>query len=111
MMTVWKFRLQGTNAGRIMMPKGARALHVAMQNGEPFLWALVDTSQTSQEERRFEVYGTGQPMADLDDTDSPYPFAREVRHIGTFMMHDGRLVFHVFERINSPEPRRPANAL
>lgn len=45
MQTVWKFpvpRAPAALAAEIKMPGGANILKLAMQDGEPTLWALVD---------------------------------------------------------------------
>ncbi len=70
------------------MPIGAKILTVQTQNDIPCLWALVDP-QAETEGRNIEIFGTGHPV--LSDLGT----ARE--YIGTFQMHNGTLVFHVFE--------------
>jgi hypothetical protein len=67
------------------LPKDARILDVQVQNECPCMWALVNPNNET-EYRRFYIYGTGHPMPDkLGD------------FIGTFQLHDGALIFHLFE--------------
>lgn len=86
MKTVWKYRLDPDIT--IEMPEGAEVLCVQTQNGQPTLWALVDSSNPL-ERRRFVGSDTGHPIPD----DSG-------KYVGTFQIDriKGRtLVFHVFE--------------
>jgi len=68
------------------MPVGAQVLHVHMQHGIPCIWALVDSENENEIERRvFSLRGTGHV---LDDGYRTY--------IGT--IHDGDIyVWHIFE--------------
>jgi len=85
-MTIWKWELKTTDEQTILMPLGARLLTVQVQNGVPCIWALVNPT-ANQIERRFGVYGTGNPVPD------------EVgEYVATYQLADGRLVFHVFDR-------------
>lgn len=82
-MEVWKVEL-GSAQG-CMMPRGAKPLSVHMQNGVPCMWLLVDPS-ADREERSFHTAGTGHK---LPDNISAF--------IGTFLVENDALVFHVFE--------------
>jgi hypothetical protein len=82
-LTIWKFPLT-VDPAVIVMPQDARVLTVAAVGGEPFVWAIVDPAKPLVE-RCFTVRGTGHEM----DTVGAY--------VGTFMLLDGALVFHVFE--------------
>lgn len=84
---MYKYPLDIQDEVVVMMPKGARVLSVQVQNGRPCLWAAVDPSEQTLEERWFRIAGTGHPIQD-DVVDG---------FIGTIQMYDGRLVFHVFE--------------
>jgi hypothetical protein len=64
-LVVWKYEL-AFRAGwqTIELPIGAKILDVAFQ-GDPFLlhlWALVDPTTDSKEERSFAIYGTGHEL-------------------------------------------------
>lgn len=84
---IWKYPLKINDTNTIDMPEGARILCVQIQNGGPCLWALVDTQSPIKVPRVIETFGTGHPMNDS---------LRE--YIGTYQLHDGALVFHVFEQ-------------
>lgn len=66
-------------------PVGAKPLCVQVQNGMPTLWCEVDDEENSYENRKVFVHGTGHPIR-IDATE----------YIGTFQLHGGSLVFHVF---------------
>jgi hypothetical protein len=63
-------------------------LSVQTQNGTPSLWALVDDAAPIVN-RTFKTYGTGNAMPDADSVG---------QFLGTYQVHDGLLVFHVFEQ-------------
>jgi hypothetical protein len=86
-MRIWKFPLDVNDLQTISMPHNAQILHVASQSNQPNLWALVDENAPTVDARRFVTYGTGHPMP--DDNYGHY--------VGTYQMHGGQLVFHVFE--------------
>jgi len=81
MKTVYKYPLPFTS-GIVLMPKDAMVVHVSEQNGEPMLWAEVNTEE-GLEERYFIIYGTGQNI------DSRYGY------IGTWMSPP--FVWHLYE--------------
>lgn len=85
MKTVWKYDVPVKDEFSFSMPVGAVLLHVAVQGTEVKLWALVDPQQAG-ELRRFRLAGTGHPVE-----------YRNVAHVGSFMLHSGALVFHLFE--------------
>jgi hypothetical protein len=86
MKTIWKFPFPITDEVKIEMPENAWILGVQVQRECPCIWALVDT-KAEMKPRSFRVFGTGQPI----DTGIDYDF------IGTFQIHGGALVFHLFE--------------
>lgn len=87
---IWKYDLNPNEGDQMScfleMPAQAKILTVQIQHGKPRLWALVDPNR-SKELRRFQVVGTGHPF-------EPAPTAH---HIGSFQMHEGTFIFHVFE--------------
>lgn len=93
MRVIYKYRLAVTDTQTISMPAGAKLLTVQVQSGNsaqgdhPYLWALVETV-APLEDRTFITVGTGHPVSD----DS-------LNYLGTYQLHDGRLVFHVFELV------------
>ncbi len=89
MKTVWKFPIEATEIQSVQMPRGAQILYVGVQ-GEGLrmkasVWALCDTDQPKAE-RRLAVTGTGHDAAHCEGP-----------HVGTFMLGNGALVFHVFD--------------
>lgn len=75
------------NECQILMPRYAKALHVASQAGEMMLWAEVDTEEPT-EARRFCVFGTGHRLT---------PAAMNGRYVGTAHINEMGLVFHIYE--------------
>ena len=91
MTTVHKFPLAAIPDVELMMPAGARLLHVGHQDGALMLWAEVD-EQAPAERRQFVVVGTGWGK----------PADAEV-YVGTVQAPNG-LVWHVFEVAPLPVP-------
>lgn len=85
MNSVWKYPIPVDDRFFIQMPRGATALTVQVQREEPQLWARVDPTAPI-EERRFALCGTGHLRADING-----------RYVGSFQLHEGALVFHLFE--------------
>ncbi len=69
----------------IEMPVGAEILTVKTQNGNPFLWALVDPDNPP-EDRYLVIFGTGHEVV------------TQGKYLGTFLIQNDSLVFHVFEK-------------
>lgn len=89
MKTIWKFELKMSSSERVQMPKGAEILCVQTQYGKPCLWALVNPEEKEKVFRIIETCGTGHDIHELR-----FDFRK---YIGTYQLHDGKLVFHVFE--------------
>lgn len=87
MKTIWKYDLEGNVA--FEMPKGAEVISVQVQHRRPCMWAVVDT-EAPKETRNFTIFGTGHGI--------PKDFF-PAKHIGTFQMADGALIWHVFEKL------------
>jgi len=83
-LTVWKYEIPLEDEFEITMPVGAELLMVSIQAGQPQLWVRVDPAAPTRA-RAFRVVGTGYPGA----------FGG---YVGSFMLRDGALVFHLFER-------------
>ena len=86
MKTIWKFELTTTDEQVVTMPAGADILSAQVQHGTICLWALVDDSQSTSEQRRINIYGTGHAVGHAIG-----------RFVGTVMLDDGNIVLHVFE--------------
>lgn len=87
MKTIYKYPIELTDEFEIEMPIGAEIISVHTQNGIPYLWAIVDCPNT--ELRKFSLIGTGNPLEN--------EFSKE-DFIGTFLVYEDALVFHLFER-------------
>lgn len=85
--TVWKYDIKTTNTLNINMPKGAEILDIQEQKEKPKIWALVNPDN-SLETRKFKIYGTGHNIDSSINKDN---------YIGTYQLHRGNLIFHVFE--------------
>lgn len=92
MKRIYKYELTPVSPQTIWLPEGAEILTAQGQHGRNVcLWALVDPERPD-EQRSFEVFATGEPV-NVD-------MGVERRYLGTAQLESGRLVFHVFERIN-----------
>lgn len=88
MKTIYKYKLQADSNFniKIEMPIGAEILTMQTQNGEPYIWAIVNPDPEEEKEiRNFEIRETGSPIR------------REGKYVGTDQILGGALVFHVFE--------------
>ena len=86
--TIWKFQLETIDNQTLKMPVGAEILTVQTQFEKPCLWALVDPN-AEKEDRFIEIFVTGHAVS--------YDVSVEMKYIGTYQLHGGSLVFHVFE--------------
>ncbi len=83
---IYKYELPApANHFEIEAQVGAQWLHVDVQSGRPYLWALVDPTADT-ELYKFRWAGTGQSIG--DDVGE---------YVGTFMMLEGALVWHIFK--------------
>lgn len=85
-MQVWKYPIPTRDTFDLSLPVGARILSVHTQDNQPCLWAHV-SPDAPKELREFRTCGTGHDMPD----DEAHEF------IGTFLIDNGLLVFHLFE--------------
>lgn len=90
MKTIWKYTVHWDEF-TLEMQRGAQVLSVQVQDGVPRMWAIVDPGAAT-ETRHFRLVGTGHTINDTE----------ELRFIGTFQIHGGELVFHLFERVEDP---------
>ena len=72
--------------GTITLPVGSNILDIEYQEGNLFLWALVDTNTKETQEIELEIYGTGWDIKNPD----------QLKHLKT--LHHRGFVFHVFSR-------------
>ena len=83
--SIWKFPVPIMGRVRIEMPEDAKVLFAAVQHDEPCFWAEVSPDNKTVM-RDFRIYGTGHRLPDDPG-----------RYLGTFIMNQGTLVFHVYE--------------
>lgn len=89
-MTIYKFKIEApdlSGISRVTMPINARVISAGVQGDDIMVWAMVNPKEADKNERRFQVVGTGRPLA-----------KRMMQFIDTVFM--GSLVFHVFEVID-----------
>lgn len=87
MNTIHKYQFDVTDEFSVRMPRGADVLSVQVQYGTPCVWAAVDTN-AEKVTRKFSCRGTGHDISGLTDA----------MFVGTFQLHGGDLVFHLFDR-------------
>ena len=92
MRRIYKYTLETTDVQRVKIPKlvGAKSfkeqvLKIDVQKGNPCVWCLVDVEEEEQEVA-IRIVGTGNPM----------PLLTKEDYLGSYMLYDGELVFHVF---------------
>jgi hypothetical protein len=90
MKTIYKYPLIHSKVNLVKMHKGAQVLTAQVQNGKACIWVLADTSKPL-EDKEVEVVATGETL------DNENGYTRIYR--GTVQLHDGALVFHIFERV------------
>ena len=86
--TVWKYKIPMKDSFSIEMPDNHSTLTVQLQNNEPYIWVLVETSDTLIK-AEFRLAGTGHAIE--------YPENDGLNYIGSFQMENGRFIFHLFE--------------
>lgn len=91
MRTVYKYELEeGVNY--IFLPCDYKVLSVQNQHNKIVLYCLVETLVKGISKVRFEVVGTGYEVRS-----NPY----NSKFIGTVMLDDGDLVYHVFHKMGN----------
>ena len=92
MKTIWKFELTPNRIQSVPLPFGAQILTVQTKNeNAPLMWVLVDPDMPNQE-RYLGIYTTNTAVPDNPG-----------RYIGTFLIYEGSLEFHLFEMDGPPE--------
>lgn len=87
MKTIHKYPVPSDNTTcEILMPKGAVILHGDHQDSTGFcVWAEVNKHVSGVDTRSVRFVGTG------------WDIPMDARHINSFLMSEGRLVFQVYE--------------
>ncbi len=89
-MSVWICPVLNQKGNNIIiaMPKGAETVCFAVQRGELFLWARVDSTELL-EKREFQLVGTGHQIVG---------YREDFNYVGTAFLNEGAIVFHLFEK-------------
>lgn len=93
MKTIWKCTVPIEDDFTVTLPNGGQIIHLAQQHPTDealTMWALVET-EAPMVQRTFTVVGTGQKIGHFDQPDLI------ITYVGTALMFDGRLVYHLFE--------------
>lgn len=85
--TIYKYPVPILDEFTIVMPECSAILSVQVQDGAPFIWALVD-SESPLTHQKFALRGTGHDCRDLNYN----------KFIGTFQLPALGLVYHLFRR-------------
>jgi len=89
--TIYKYPFSIEDKFTKLLPVNAQILSVDWQRGIPTMWVLHNTNTNIVEERAFRIYGTGADIIDVE----------KLTFIGTFQMHNGDFIWHVFEEHNN----------
>lgn len=91
--TIWKYSITMADEQIVRMPKDAKVLTVKVQNGEVFLWALVDAfvEQPGSESLYYEPRSVHVRCTDDNCNDVQLGW-----YVGTVLLRMETLVFHVF---------------
>ena len=87
MLTIYKYPLHLNDYIELHLPEDTQILTVQTQGDMPCLWALVNPDNKIIT-RRFRLAGTGHPIKENKS---------ELFYHGTFQLHGGTLIFHLFE--------------
>lgn len=83
---IYKYPINLQSENRLTLPVGAEILHIGLQDGIIYIWALFNTEIKETEIRKIHVIGTG------------FPFNKEnKKHLTTIFL--SRFVWHIFEEI------------
>jgi hypothetical protein len=85
MRTIYKYPLEAVDEQTITTKANYKILTVAVQNEQPCLWIEVDTEKDDEDIKIF-THGTGHPL-----------FSEANNYIGSYQLHKGSLVFHVYK--------------
>ena len=86
MITIWKYEIPIEDNFSIEMPFNCKILSFQVQKDNPMIWCQVDTNRPLTK-RVFRLCGTGHELEN-----SHWKF------IGTIQIHNGDLIFHLFEK-------------
>ena len=86
MITIWKYEVPIEDHFTLELPVNSKILSFQLQRGTPTIWVMVDTKKPIIL-RKFRLCGTGHELEN-----------KYWKFIGTIQMHNGDLVFHLFEK-------------
>lgn len=89
MTKIFKYPIKITDSQKVKMPINAIILSAGFQGDQLNLWAMVESKNTSLDNRVIEIYGTGNPIEGFD---------WEKKFIQTVFDPQG-FVWHIFENI------------
>lgn len=84
METIYKYGI--STETELELPTGSEILHVEEQYGLPYIWVFHDTDK-QKIKRKFKVFATGEE----------FPSDLTFKFIGTFLLRNRGLVFHLYE--------------
>jgi len=85
---IYKYEIPISDQFNLEMPIGSKLLHFGTQFGKPTLWAEVNTDDQGTMIRAFAIYGTGHVHRQ-----------GEQEYVGTVLMENDALVWHLYERL------------
>lgn len=89
--TIYRYGIDVEDEVVLKMPRGARIISVGTKTPSAGsmldLWAMCDPEETELESVRIRIVGTGHPIPDW----------QQLLFIGTVVVYDGVLVWHVFK--------------
>jgi hypothetical protein len=88
---IYKFQLPMNDEITLRGPRVLRWLGVAVQHDQPCVWAVVDPD-TPRQSNKLVLRGTGHALN-----------GEEGKFLGSFMLHSGSFVGHVFEKVPKAE--------
>lgn len=94
MLTIYKYILEGRNDQTIEIEGLVQILSVMGQKDDIVLYALVDHSNFKMSDVDVSVFGTGHNIPDKMIN----PFG-DRKFLGTVLLYEGSLIFHVFYRV------------
>lgn len=89
MKRIYKYDLALTERQGLVLPKGAKIVHVANQREVITIWAEVDPDYRETDRHGITIVGTGHAAPEPDEDGTPI-------HIGTVLMAGGDFVWHVY---------------
>lgn len=88
MKTIHKYKIEIVTEQVIELPWFHRILCIKLQNGTPYIWVEVD-DDTHKTKVKFHLFGTGHVMPDTSS----------MNYIGTILLDEDRLVYHLYRQL------------